>query len=113
MEKIMRPKDTPLDCRIVDGVLCIYIGIDVLGMATEGREPFSVYDPNKGDWRTAWKVTDNLQFAKDVCYELLDESEDGSSLLTELLDKAMEQALDQGSTGVEEGEPKWPERIDD
>lgn len=102
----------PLTCKIDHGRLVISIGIDVLALATECREPFSVYDPNKGDWRTAWKVTDALEFAKDVHHELMDEAEDGSSLVTEILDKAMEQALDQGSLGVEEGEPAWPEEKD-
>lgn len=106
-------ENTPLSCKIEDGELVIRIGIGVLAFATEGLDPFTVYDPNKRDWRVEWRVTDSLQFAKDIRHELIDESEDGSSLLTELLDKACTQALDQGSLGIEEGEPAWPEERDE
>lgn len=113
MEKHFKPESAPLYCDIQNGQLIIRIGIDVLAFAAQDNDWFHVYDPNKRDWRQAWRVTDNDQFARDVRDEILNELEDGSSLLTNFLDKAFGQALDQGSLGVEEGEPAWPERTED
>ncbi len=47
-----------------------------------------------------WKIINNLEWAKDVVREINREEEDGSSPLTNLLDKASENALDQGSLAV-------------
>lgn len=95
-------KDAPLSCEIENGELVIRIGIDVLSLATEDREPFTIYDEKREDFRKAWIVTDPLAFARDVRLAITDEEEDGSSLLTNLLDQAYTNALEQGSLGVEE-----------
>jgi hypothetical protein len=95
-------KDAPLSCEIENGELVIRIGIDVLSLATEDREPFTIYDEKIGGFRKAWIVTDPLEFARDVRIAITDEEEDGSSPLTNLLDLACANALDQGSLGVEE-----------
>lgn len=93
-------KDTPLSCRIEGDELVIRIGIDVLADACEQREPFWVYDEDLGDMVQAWKVVDNLGWARDVSNELNREKEDGSSPLTNLLDAAFVSALDDGSLSV-------------
>ncbi len=96
-------KNTPLSAHIENhDELVIRVGIDVLAYAEEDREPFTTYDEKINDFRKVWSVTDPLEFAKDVLHELLDESEDGSSLLTNVLDMASKNALDQGSLGVTE-----------
>lgn len=95
-------EETPLSCKIDDGELVIRIGINVLTFASNHRDPFLVDDEITGFPRQAWIVTDVLEFAKDVCRELNREEEDGSSPLTNLLDLAFTNALDQGSLGVEE-----------
>ena len=41
-------------------------------------------------------------FADDVVYRLLDEEEDGSTFVTDCLDAAMEEAVEQGSMHVRE-----------
>jgi hypothetical protein len=102
MSESKKSEDTPLSCSIEDNQLVIRIGIDVLAMATEDREPFTIYDEKLGDHRKAWIVTDALEFAKDVRNEIQREEEDGSSPLTNLLDLACSNALDQGSIAVEE-----------
>ena len=95
-------KDQPLSCKLEGDELVIRIGIDTLAWAaqSEGREPFWTYDWEKADFVQRWKVIDNLEWAKDVVREITREEEDGSSPLTNLLDKASEDALDQGSIAV-------------
>lgn len=101
--------EAPLGCKLEGGELVIRIGINVLAMATEDREPFTIYDEKLGDWRKAWIVTDPLEFAKEVAREINREEEDGSSPLTNLLDLACASALDQGCMGVEEAPlPVYP-----
>jgi hypothetical protein len=75
--------------------MTIEIGVDALAFA-------AVHSPDR--WDEAMRepaerfvVTDAVEFAKDVVRELLDEAEDGSSLLTNMIDKACEQAIEQGS----------------
>ena len=98
-------KDERLRCRIVDGkVLTISIGIDTLAHAfmtgpvgdeiTRDDEHQYGYDSEK------LRVTDAVAFANDVVRALLDEREDGSSPLTDTLDKAFRDALDDGAQGV-------------
>ncbi len=79
-----------LRVEVVDGKLLIEIGIETLAFAFESQPE------NEG----TWKVSDQLEFAKDVCRALNDESEDGSTPLTRLLDEMMEFAADQGSLGI-------------
>lgn len=105
--------DKPLDYRIIDGVLCISIGINTLAYAMKERDPFYVYDENKGDWRSAWVILDNAEFAKDFVAELSREEEDGSTPLTDMLDKVADNVLENGCIGIYEGEPKWPEELDE
>lgn len=95
-------RNAPLDCKIEDGEVIIRIGVDTLSFAAQSREPFTQYDDTVGDWRKFWIVSDADQFALDVRQEMIREEEDGSSPLTNLLDKMFENALDQGSLGVQE-----------
>lgn len=96
------PKNQPLVCVIEDEQLVIRIGVSVLAFACQQREPFHAYDEKIGDWRNFWDITNPNEFAKEIKAELLREEEDGSSPLTNLLDKAAEEALDQGSLAVKE-----------
>ena len=96
-------KDQPLSCKLEGDELVIRIGIDTLAWAaqSERRETaFWEYDYTVGDLVQRWKIIDNLEWAKDVIRELNREEEDGSSPLTNLLDKASENAVDQGSIAV-------------
>lgn len=95
-------KESPLSCDIEGGEIVIRIGINVLAMATEDREPFTIYDEKLGDHRKAWVVTDAMEFAKDVRNELFNEEEDGSTPLTNLLDLVCTNALEQGCIGCEQ-----------
>lgn len=47
-------------------------------------------------------VTDERGFAHEVVYELLAEEEDGSTLLTDALDRAQQRAVENGSEFIAE-----------
>ena len=83
------PKDAPLAMTVVDGRLVISIGVSTLAHAAANRptNPFT--------------ATDEEGFAKDVLEHLGDDNF-GSNPLEELLDTAMELAVDLGSLHVEE-----------
>lgn len=85
-----------------DGVLTIEIGIDTCAFAALR----SAYAWDLADEETGkpggtpdelFKITDARGFAVDVSRELLDEAEDGSSLLTKLLDDASRKSIEEGS----------------
>lgn len=59
------------------------------------------YDEQAHDYIRTFAITDPAGFAVDVCLALNDEREDGSTILTDLLDKATEAALDDGSEHAE------------
>jgi hypothetical protein len=94
--------DSPLRVKVENGQLVISIGINTLADAAdfEGREPFWEYDEIVGNVVQKWKIIANLGWAEDIVRELTNEKEDGSSPLTDLLDKMSENALNQGSLNV-------------
>lgn len=99
------PKDLPLRARVDKGVLRIEIGVDVLAFAAlaspfaweiaaeeTGADDSATIDP-----RTVYIVHDEVEFAREVVRALHDEREDGSSLLTDMLDAATRKAIEDGS----------------
>lgn len=90
-----KSQDQPLDCRVEGNQLVIRIGIDTLAFAAMQNSGTSA------DIIYGAKVIDNREWAKDVRRELLREEEDGSSPLTNLLDRAMTSAAEEGSTALE------------
>ena len=93
-----------LEVHIIDGQLVVRIGVETLAWASDHSDFSTPYDDKVGAFVPKWKVIDQLEFAKDVARELRREEEDGSSLLTNVLDKAIEAAIEQGSLGIEEME---------
>lgn len=87
-----KPKDTPLQANIEDDQIVIRIGIET--------QAFCALAKNGGKLTENLRVSDPLQFAKDVIRELTREGETGETILTNALDAAMETAVDQGSTGI-------------
>jgi hypothetical protein len=85
-------RDQQLKVKIADGRLILSIGIDVLCGATE----YGVQQYFTGDV----KITDNDQFAAELCRELGNEEEDGSTLVHRMLDKAASTAIENGANGV-------------
>lgn len=91
----------PLKATVADGRLIIEIGVEVLAHAVSYADWANQYDESRGDYFRTFAIADPNGFAADVVGELLREREDGSSLLTDLLDKASEAALDNGSEHCE------------
>ncbi len=101
MSKPALKADTPLNVSIVDGELRISIGIHTLAHAVTYSDWANPYDEEKHDYLRTFAIVDAAQFAKDVRRALLQEREDGSSLLTDMLDKASNDAVDDGSEACE------------
>ena len=88
---------TPLKVRITGGVLTISIGVETLKYVAEHHEEF--WQPQTDKY--ALVVSNVNQFAKDVRNELEREEEDGSTPVHLMLDKAIYQAVEQGSEGID------------
>lgn len=99
----MKREDIPLRVHVRFGVLTIEIGVDTLAHAClrsdyayELLEDRDLIDNRRPDARFA--ITDPARFAVDVKRELIAElGEDGSSLLTNVIDAACRSAIEQGS----------------
>lgn len=87
----------PLECKIVDGVLTITVNAATVKWATEHHEAF--WDPETDTYR--YKVEDADVWLDSVCERINTElGEDGSTLLTQMFDKAIETAVEQGEFGL-------------
>lgn len=92
MSKKIALKDTPLYCGIENNQLVIRIGVATLAFADKER-----YDDMWGKHT----ITDPKRFAGDVVHAMQVEEEDGSSPLTNFLDRAMLDAILDGSAWIE------------
>jgi hypothetical protein len=61
-----------------------------------------------GNLKTRLKITNIAEFAADIVHELNHESEDGTTLVHRMFDKAMDEAVNQGAQGIEEHEEQEP-----
>ena len=82
---------------IEDGSLVIRVALEALPMIVEGSWAAGGID-------TRYKVTDAAAFAADLVRELNDESEDVTTLIHRMFDKAIDNAIGQGAFGIEEHE---------
>jgi len=98
-------KDQGLRVAVVGGRLVISIGVDALAHAFQETEFAKPFDETIADWRQRWHVTSADHFARDVRTALECESEDGSTPISDLLDKACVDAVEDGSMGTEEVKP--------
>jgi hypothetical protein len=57
------------------------------------------------------KVTDSGKFAKELCYALNAENEEGTTPVHRLMDKCVIAAIEQGALGIEEITDEEAERI--
>lgn len=90
-----KPKNQRLTCNITrDGKLRIEVGIETLAHAAVHSDFCT--NPIRSPYVGA-KITSARGFAADVRAALVDEAEDGSTLVTRMLDQAFEQAIEQGS----------------
>ena len=91
--------EMPLLCKAVGGKIEMGIGMQALCFAAEqhpdlwdGESPYSV---------PVVKITDVQTFAVEVAREINRESENGSTLLTRMLDAAIAKAVEGGCEGVD------------
>lgn len=90
-----------LEVAIEDGALVIRIGAQTLANAAAYAEWANRYDEKARDYIRTFAITDPVILAEDVKRAMLHEREDGSSPLSDFLDKATEAALDDGSEACE------------
>ena len=88
----------PLEVGVEENQLVIRIGVDTLAFAFEVGEENNPYVSN---FVRSWKVTDKHRFAEGVANRLCNEEEDGSTPLTNILDVAFIQAVED-DMGVDE-----------
>jgi hypothetical protein len=100
-----KPSDAPLAVHVVDGRLVIEIGIEVLADAFNHSLYATPYSNKHRDWVPRMRVSDPLEFAKEVALELQNEEEDGATRVTKLLDRACRAAVEDGALGVEDIRP--------
>ena len=102
-------KDKPLKAHVTQsGVLVIEIGVATLAFAAL-RSPFAYEladDPREPMPHERFRITNAHGFAKEVVTEMLAESEDGTTMLDLMLDKACERAIEQGSQFFEDSKEK-------
>jgi len=96
-------KDQPLTVEIVDGELRISIGVSRLKFACEHCPDENIgltkYDEDLDDY-LSYEVTDERAFADGVKLALQGEAEDGTTMVHQLLDKAMVKAIEDGAMGI-------------
>jgi hypothetical protein len=90
-----------LKVTVKNGRLIISIGVNTLAHAVSYADWVTPYDDEKGDYFRTFAITDPEAFAKDVKMAMMEEREDGSSLLSDFLDKASGAAVDDGAEGCE------------
>jgi len=99
----------PLTVEVKDGRLTISIGVNVLAHAVSYSDWASPFDEKANDYIRTFAITDAEEFARDVLHAMLDEREDGSTPLSDFIDKASEAAVDDGSLATEDARIKHGE----
>lgn len=88
-----------LEVKIDRDVLSITMGVQSLAFAVEHNPDLEIYDGESGEFKTP-KVVDADAFAKEVLIILHREEEDGTTMVHEMLDKAVEMAIENGAEGI-------------
>jgi len=93
-----------LKATIEDGRLVIAIGVQTLAHATAFADWSNPFDEAADDYIRTFAIADEGEFAKDVVRAMLAEGEDGSTPLSDFLDRMAQAAIDDGSLGLHEDE---------
>lgn len=94
----MGKSEAPLRVAVEDGRLVIEIGLDTLKFCAENHPAF--WDGESDDTKPNIPVNDAVVFGREVCRAMNDEGEDGSTLVTRMVDAAIERAVEGGCEGV-------------
>lgn len=95
-----------LKATIEHGRLVIAIGVQTLAHATAYADWANPFDEDADDYIRTFAIEDASQFAEDVVSAMLDEREDGSTPLSDFIDKMAEAAINDGSLGLHEDDQK-------
>jgi hypothetical protein len=102
MNKTMKKADQPLSASVEGQELVIRLGINTLAWVFDHDTENNPFVEDKEIWIQTDKIIDAREFAKDVSHEMNDEREDGSSPLTDFLEKMCRAAAENGSLGIAE-----------
>ena len=91
----------PLQVKVERDALVIRIGARTLAHAVAYSDWANRWDEGLQNYIRTFAITDARAFAADVKRAMLDEREDGSSPLSDFLDKMSEAAIDDGSEACE------------
>lgn len=95
----MNSESVVLRCRAIGGCIDMAIGNSCLRFAAEQHPYF--WDGQRPPSVPNIIITDEAMFAKEICHAINAEGEDGSTLLTRMLDEAIRKAVEGGCEGVE------------
>jgi hypothetical protein len=87
-----KERNQPLICRVIGDRLIISIGIETLAWAAKDR--------NGGPVPNRTKVSNKAEWANDVSLAITHEDEIGNSMIHDMIDQAMQDAMDSGSIGL-------------
>lgn len=93
-------RQSPLTVAVEGDRLVISMGITTLPMVVKHHPALYVPHPT-GAGRGSHRVTDPATFAEHVVWELEREEEDGTTLVHEMFDRAIERAIENGAEGVD------------
>ena len=99
----------PLSVALEDDALVIRIGVQTLAHAVTYSEWAHDYENDAGDYFRTFAITDAPTFADDVRHAMLDEREDGSTPLSDFLDKMTQAAVEDGSPATDDARIKHGE----
>lgn len=99
----------PLSVAVENDCLVIRIGAQTLAHAASYSDWAHDYEDEAGDYFRTFAITDASTFADDVKHAMLDEREDGSTPLSDFLDKMTQAAVEDGSPATEEAHIKHGE----
>lgn len=94
-------REQRLTAEVIGNRIVISIGINTAAWATNEHPDFYTYDEKVRDWTHKIQVTDIRAFAKEIVRAMLNEREDGSTITTDFMDKAILDAVEDGAVGVE------------
>jgi hypothetical protein len=99
----------PLSVGLEGDALVIRIGTQTLAHAVTYSEWAHNYENKAADYFRTFCITDAVMFADDVKRAMLDEREDGSTPLSNFIDKMAQAAVEDGSLATDEARIKYGE----
>ena len=99
----------PLEVKVEDGQLIIAIGVQTLAHACSYADWANPFQVENDEYIREFAITDAPEFAKDVVHAMLNEREDGSTPLSDFIDKMAQEAIEGGSTATEDARIKHGE----